>query len=114
MKSLNLPVWLTLNNILAEVCDLKIFIQIEDSLGGLKGFEPQHDGSNLVKLLVNLKPDLYHQEFIKIITNTSLYKINFSLYQGDIKHILFLKDNRKVAANISNFKHMKMETILVK
>ena len=58
IKSLNLLVWVTLNNIHAELCDLKNFIQIGESLGGVKGFEPQHNASNSVKFLVNLKPNL--------------------------------------------------------
>ena len=49
-----------------------------------------------------------------MITKKSMSKINFLHYLVDIKHILFLKDKRKVAKNISDFKEIRMETIIEK
>ena len=112
MSSLNLPIWITLNNILAELCDTKILIQIGDLLRGIKGYEPHHIKSTSIKLLINLKPEIYHQEYIKIIENRSLYKINFSIYQGKIKHMKFLKDGRRVATNNLDFEETKLDTSL--
>ena len=59
---------------------------------------------------MDIKWKSYHQNNVKIITNGPIYNINYLIYKGKIRHILLLKDKKKIVADSLDFEEIKLET----